>query len=172
VVAALIWAPNPPKDFRAEFDPERYPAAAVDTLRHDRDARIFTNDEWGDYLIWKLYPTHKVFVDGRSDFYGNEFEEKYADVLNVKHGWSATLDRFGVDTILMPPDAPLSGALKESARWRVVYDDGIAVVFRSAARTEGDTISVASASDGAGRDREVTKIKASDRTITTNKSKT
>ena len=172
VVAALMWAPNPPKNFRAEFDPDRYPAAAVDKLRHDREARIFTNDEWGDYLIWKLYPTHKVFIDGRSDFYGNAFEEKFADVLNVKHGWAATLDQFGVDTILMPPDAPLSGALKESARWRVVYDDGIAVVFRSAAVAGGGTISVASASGGTGRDREITKPKASDRAITTTKSKT
>ena len=76
---------------------------------------------------------HKVFVDGRSDFYGDDFEAKYIDVLNVKYGWEKTLSGFGVDTILLPPSAPLSGALKESSRWRVVYDDGIALVFRSGA---------------------------------------
>ena len=103
LVAAVVYAPHPPKKFRAEFDPKFYPAAALATLRSDPAARIFTNDEWGDYLICRLYPAHKVFVDGRSDFYGDDFEDKYIDVLNVKYGWEKTLSGFGVDTILMPP---------------------------------------------------------------------
>ena len=48
---------------------------------------------------------------------------------------------FGVNTILMPPSSPLTGALKESSRWRVVYDDGVSLVFRQ--RTGGETISAA-----------------------------
>ena len=76
-----------PKKFRAEFDPESYPAAAVKMLKADAAARIFTDDEWGDYLIWSLYPKNRVFVDGRSDFYGDDFEDKYIDVLKVKYGW-------------------------------------------------------------------------------------
>ena len=74
-------------------------------------------------------------MDGRSDFYGDDFEEKCADVLNVKYDWEKTLNGFGVDTILLPPSAPLAGALKESSRWRVVYDDGVALVFRPAQKT-------------------------------------
>ena len=35
-------------------------------------------------------------MDGRSDFYGTEFEEKYIDVLNVKYGWEKILGGFGV----------------------------------------------------------------------------
>jgi len=172
LVAALIYAPNPPRKFRAEFDPKSYPAAALATLRGDPSGRIFTHDEWGDYLIYHLYPVHKVFVDGRSDFYGDDFEEKYYDVLNVKYGWEKTLRGFGVDTILMPPDAPLSGALKESSRWRLVYDDGIALVFRSDSRTVGVQVSVAQAGGGEGRDREITKTLASDPAITATKPKT
>jgi hypothetical protein len=133
LVAALLWAPNPPRLFRAEFNPSYYPARALPMLRQDAKARIFTNDEWGDYLIWSLYPGHQVFVDGRSDFYGDNFEASYADILNVKDGWEKTLSRFGVNTILLPPDAPLAGALKLSSRWSVAYDDGIALVFRPAA---------------------------------------
>jgi len=172
LVAALIYAPHPPKKFRAEFDPKSYPAAALATLRSDPAGRVFTNDEWGDYLIYRLYPTHKVFVDGRSDFYGDDFEAKYIDVLNVKYGWEKTLSGFGVDTILLPPSAPLSGALKESSRWHVVYDDGIALVFRSGPRTAGIQVSVAKRGDGEGRDREVTKTLTSDRAITETKPKT
>jgi hypothetical protein len=172
LVAALIFAPNPPRKFRSEFDPKSYPAGAIAMLRSDPGGRVFTHDEWGDYLIYRLYPDHQVYVDGRSDFYGDDFEYKYIDVLRVKYGWEKTLLGFGVDTILMPPNAPLSGALKESSHWRVVYDDGIALVFRSASRNAGVQVSAANSGDGKGRDREITKTQKSDRGITETKPKT
>jgi hypothetical protein len=173
LVAAIVYAPHPPKKFRAEFDPNVYPAAALARLKSNPSARVFTNDEWGDYLI---YSGRKVFVDGRSDFYGNDFENKYVDVLNVKYDWEKTLSNFGVDTILMPPNAPLTGAVKESSRWHVVYDDGIAVVFRANGRTAvqepANQVSAANLGDGDGRDREVTKTEGSDQAITVTKPKT
>ncbi len=161
LVAALLFAPRPPKPFRAEYDPKSYPAGAIEVLRGDSTARVFTHDEWGDYLIWRLYPTGKVFVDGRSDFYGDDFENKYIDVMNVGHDWQKTLDGFGVNTILLPPSAALAGALKENSRWHMVYDDGVAQIFRT-----GTTTSVASLADGDGRDRKVTKTSAGDQAIT------
>ena len=147
-VAALIYAPHPPTLFRPEYDPEAYPAGALAMVRNDSSARIFTNDEWGDYLIYRLYPKHRVFVDGRSDFYGDDFEQKYLDVMNVKYDWQRTLDQFGINTILLSPGTPLAGAVKESSRWRVVYDDGIALVFRPAASGGGASVSSASAAGG------------------------
>jgi len=169
----LLYAPHPPKRLRAEFDPDTYPAGAVEMLRRDGAARIFANDEWGDYLIYRLYPGNRVFVDGRSDFYGSSFEQKYLDVMNVKYGWEDTLDRFGVNTILLPPSAALTGALKESRSWSVVYDDGVAVVFRPAAGAAGSrTNSVTATGDGEGRDRKVTKTEARDQAITETKPRT
>ena len=143
--------------------------AAIRNLPLAPTTRIFTFDQWGDYLIYRLYPKTKVFMDGRSDFYGSTFNQQYLDVIALNYGWDKTLARFGVDTILMPPGTPLAGALKESSHWRVVYDDGIAVVFRP--KTEGTTNSV-TVGDGAGRDREVTKTEASDHRVTQNKTKT
>lgn len=171
LVAAVIWAPHPPKKFRAEFDPDYYPAGALATLRSDVSARIFTNDEWGDYLIWSLYPTNRVFVDGRSDFYGDDFEAKYVDVLNVRTGWENTLAHFGVNTILLPPDAPLTGALKESSRWKVVYDDGISLVFRSSVMGGGQTLSAVAGCGGASRGRGATKTEAGGRPLATEPTK-
>jgi len=180
LLAALLWAPNPPKRFRAEFDPKSFPAGAIETLERIPAARIFTFDQWGDYLIYRLYPNHKVFVDGRCDYFGSDFEKKVADIVSVNHGWDQTLAQFNVDTILMPPSSPLTGVLKESSRWRVVYDDGVSLVFRprgaavsAAAGMEGPQGLPARAFDGgSGRDREVTKTQASDQSILKTKSKT
>jgi hypothetical protein len=172
VVIALVYAPHPPENFRPEFDPKSFPVAAVRMLHLDASTRIFTYDQWGDYLIYRLYPETKVFMDGRSDFYGSEFNQKYLDVITVSYGWEKTLAHFGVDTILMPPSTPLAGALKESARWRVVYDDGVAVIFRSVQKTSGKLAPVARLGGGAGRDRRVTKTTAGDQAITDNIKKT
>ncbi|HSU69707.1 MAG TPA: hypothetical protein VLJ39_22675 [Tepidisphaeraceae bacterium] len=169
LVVALMFAPHPPRKFLAEFDPERYPAKALAAVRPDASSRIFTNDEWGDYLIWSLYPKTGVFVDGRSDFYGDDFEDKsYIDVMKVRFGWEETLSRFGVNTILLPLDASLTGALKESSHWHVVYDDGMALVFRSNEKTVGEPVSASLTGGGFSRDREVTKTKHGDRAITAN----
>lgn len=172
VVAALLYAPNPPQSFRAEFDPKSFPAGAVDMLQKQPAGRIFAHDQWGDYLIYRLYPHTRVFIDGRSDFYGADFGKEYLEVMNVKYDWEKTLGRFGVDTILLPTTAPLAGALKESARWRVVYDDGVALVFRSALKAGGQTVSATVDGDGEGRGREVTNTQARDQAVTEHKSKT
>jgi len=171
LAAAIVLAPHPPAKFRAEFSPKSFPVAAAATLASYPSAHVFTSDQWGDYLIYSLFPRTRVFTDGRSDYYGADFGMKYLDVLNVSVGWEKTLARYGVDTILMPPNSPLTGALKVSPRWRVVYDDGVAVVFRPASKAVGKPVSVASCG-GATRDREITKTAASDRMIANHKTKT
>lgn len=143
ILAALLYAKAPPRLFRAEYDPAAYPAAALAVLENDQSLRIFTNAEWGGYLIYRLYPRIRVFIDGRSDFYGSIFGQKYIDVMNVKYGWRKTLNEYGVNTILLPPNEALCGALKESGDWRVAYDDGIALVFRAVRNDRDNAVSAA-----------------------------
>ena len=131
-LALLFNKPAAGEKFQAEYNPKNYPAAALATVAQP-GARIFADDEWGDYLVYNLWPKGlKVFVDGRSDFYGNKFDQEYIDAISVKYDWAKTLARYGVNTLLLRADAPLAGAVKESSKWRVVYDDGRAIVFRPA----------------------------------------
>jgi hypothetical protein len=137
LLALAMSSPLAGPKLKPEYNPKAYPEAALAELARPGH-RIFTHDEWGDYLIYKLSPQGtKVFVDGRSDFYGAKFDLAYLDVMGVKYDWQQTLARYGVDTILLPVDAPLAGAVKESRRWRVVYDDGRSIVFRLAGETPG-----------------------------------
>ena len=134
LTGALLLSPNPagPK-FTSTYDPTYFPEGALTALREPETHRIFAQDQWGDYLIYHLYPSRQVFIDGRSDFYGDEFGERYLDLLNVKYGWEKTLDKYDIDTIAVSPDIALSSTLKISRDWRVVHDDGVAVVFRRTA---------------------------------------
>lgn len=166
LVAVLFYLPTGVSALTAEYDPQRYPAKALVALEAAGSTRaIFTDDEWGDYLIYRLYPHSKVFVDGRSDFYGGVFDQKYMDALNGKYDWEKTLERYGVETVLLRAEASLASTLKESRRWRLVYDDGLAIAFRSTARDQtrmagaegrpGAQVSAAAGS-GVSRDRKVT----------------
>ncbi len=154
---AIQSAPADNKFLHARYDPKKYPEAALSYLSQP-GLRIFTHDEWGDYLVYNLSPKGvKDFVDGRMDMYGTKFCQAYVDVLNVGYKWQATLDKYGVNTILMPVDAPLTGALKESSRWRVVYDDTRAIIFRRVETGAGSAGKVFTSGSGErGRDLRVT----------------
>jgi len=130
-LALLFTAPNRPGSFVAEYDPHLYPVAALKVLESHVDSRIFADDQWGDYLIYKLYPRYKVFIDGRSDFYGADFDNRLLNLVNAHYDWESSLSEFGIDTVLVRADAPLVEALKKSRQWSVVYDDGFAIVFRA-----------------------------------------
>ncbi len=114
--------------FRTEYDSKTYPVRAAGMLRGQ--SGVLTTDYWGGYLIYRLYPDFRVFMDGRSDFYGLDFSKQYFRVMYGRHDWQAILDRYRVETVLLPVKQSLVGTLKESARWRPVYDDGMAILFR------------------------------------------
>ena len=131
LIAAVSLAANPPAAFHAQFLSDRFPVVAADRfLSHCTSSRIFAHDQWGGYLIYRFYPRLKVFVDGRSDFYGPKFGEDWLRIVNGRYDWQQQLDKFSVDTVLLPGDSALASTMKETKRWRVVYDDGTAIIFQ------------------------------------------
>jgi hypothetical protein len=172
IVALLIANPNATGKLKPEYDPKRYPANALTLLRSDPGSRIFTDDEWGDYLLYQLYPGHKVFVDGRDDFYGQDFEQKYLDLMNVKYDWEKYLSQYRVDTIVLSTKTALASAIKESGHWRTVYDDTLAIVFRAVPERAAESQQFsAGPSGGKDRDPGITKAVNRDRKIVAAKSK-
>ena len=173
LLGLLMYTPSASEKLIATYDLKAYPEHAMQTEAIRTAGAIFTDDEWGDYLIYRQYPHARVFIDGRSDFYGPKFGKAYLDVLAVKHDWESTLSRYKVDAVLLRADSALSGAMKESGNWRLAYDDGIAIVFRLATpsvRIAADapaSTSSAGVPGGKKRDREITNHSTSrDFTIT------
>jgi hypothetical protein len=133
LVAAALYSPAPSPRFRAEFDPRQFPVEAATKLNVREEAgSLFSTDRWGGYLIYRLYPSLKVFIDGRCDMHGTAFVKEYLDILNAQPGWEEGLERYRVSRILIPIYTPLSAALKESRHWRIVKDDGVAILFAKA----------------------------------------
>ena len=118
--------------FEAGFDAEEFPVAAISKLQALRPAHLFTKDQWADYLIYRFFPSARVFADGRSDFYGENFTARYLDILNAHYDWQKRLRQFHVDAVLIPVDCPLATALKETRGWQLVFDDGRSILFAKA----------------------------------------
>jgi len=115
---------------RAHFDGKRFPVAAADFLAaRGIRSQVFNPDYWGGYLIYRLGPGYKVFMDDRHDFYGEPFVRDYIELKDIQPGWQEVLDKQKVNWVLIPPEWTLSNALKELPQWRVLYDDHRAILF-------------------------------------------
>jgi hypothetical protein len=114
----------------AYFDDKRFPVEAAQVIA-DRDVRepIFCPDQWGGYLIYRLYPQTKVLVDDRHDLYGDQFFKGYLKVVFVQPGWNKMLDERYVNWILVQKNSSLGTILEQTPPWKLVHEDGTAVLF-------------------------------------------
>lgn len=113
----------------AAFPSKRLPVAAssvVATL--PASAHILAPDTFGGYLIYRFNGERKVFVDGRSDFYGVEFMDRYSGLLQGAPGWTHEFNRWNFTYALLPPGLALVPAL-EASGWREIYRDRTAVLL-------------------------------------------
>jgi hypothetical protein len=129
------------KGYEGEFDPDTFPGQAIPLIRSSSARRIFTYDQWSDYLIYRLYPSVQVFVDGRSDFYGDDLLLASQHIVEGRYDWSRQLSRFAVDMVIVKPESPLSTILKTASGWKLLFDDGKVLIFEMKSRRRESSIS-------------------------------
>ncbi len=106
-----------------------YPVAAVAYLQqHPPAGPIFNDYAWGGYLIFKLYPNLRVFIDGRADVYGDDLV-LYMNAYYLQKNWQQALVARKVTTVIVPSDCPLASALRETPEWSLRYRDSVAAIF-------------------------------------------
>jgi hypothetical protein len=114
---------------------EQFPQKAVAFLRAGGyPGRIFVYYDWGGYAIWRLYPEYRVFVDGRADLYGDDFQgndllSQFKLAVQLRTGWREVLDRWQVETVVVPPSSALAQALVLDPAWRVPFSDSKAIIL-------------------------------------------
>ncbi|MBI3697541.1 MAG: hypothetical protein HY238_22230 [Acidobacteria bacterium] len=129
VVAGFLLDSGPPA-WRVEFPRERFPQAALARAEeYIVGQHVFTSDQWGDYLIYRYFPRLRVFIDGRSDFYGPAIGRQYLEAQQAQYGWEEIFRQYGFETALLPAEWPLATVLKAHPGWELHYDDGRALLF-------------------------------------------
>jgi hypothetical protein len=113
------------------FNPQRFPVAAADFIRQTKpEGNMFSNDQFGGYLIYRLYPQIKVFVDGRSDFYRQgAVLEDFDRIVMVNPQWSESLNKYDVQWMVLQRNEPLATVALMSGQWTSVHEDSVALVL-------------------------------------------
>ncbi|HEV8702710.1 MAG TPA: hypothetical protein VGV60_15655 [Candidatus Polarisedimenticolia bacterium] len=129
--------------------PDNEPSRAVDFLdREGLGRRLYNDVRFGGYLIWRRFPEHPVFIDGRNEVYPRLLREVFAS-LNDSRAWQAFLEGHGIDAalvryspalerVMIPgangrPDRVLERAFSANhfprQDWALVYWDDDAMIF-------------------------------------------
>ena len=113
----------------AQFDSREMPMAAVSRAREaGLQGRIFNNFTWGGYLLLE-WPEQRIFIDGMTDFLGNDVMKSYMKITALDPGWEEELNAWDVSVVLLPPSSRLVWALRRSGGWNVWYEDGVATIL-------------------------------------------
>jgi hypothetical protein len=123
----------------------KFPVGAADYLLANRvPGPLFNTYEHGGYLIWRLWPQYKVFIDGRS--LSETLYKDYQQILSntnsvaeeVAGPRADLLKRYGIQAVVMNTFEfnrggayTLALALGNPATtdWQLVYDDAQSLVF-------------------------------------------
>ncbi len=109
---------------------DHFPVGAASyILQNQLPGPIFNSYDFGGFLIWKLYPSAKVFIDGRADLYGDDFLQHFIRVYEVQENPGSEFDREGIRTIIVEPGSALAAFLRGQNQWRRVYEDPLSVIF-------------------------------------------
>lgn len=114
-----------------QAEAKAFPERAVAYLQ-SHPGSVFNHYDWGGYLIWKLYPATRVFIDGRADLYGEPILDQFAATYQLKGEWREPLQYWDIHTVLIPPDSAMAVGLGNAPGWKVAYADSQAVVFSRA----------------------------------------
>ena len=117
-------------DFNVENERRTLPVDAVEWIQEEQPpAPMFNSYNWGGYLIWRLWPDYLVFVDGRTDLFGDELLSQYLEVRFARPGFQGVLDEYGVNFVLTESGDFTDNFLALDDGWRLAYSDEVAVVY-------------------------------------------
>lgn len=108
-----------------------YPVGAVNFIKKQGlSGKIVTKFEWGEYLIWELYPRSLVAFDGRYEtVYPWEVEEKFIEFIDAHPRWRVFLEDYPPDLILLDKRMEIVELIGKETHWRQIYEDDSCVLF-------------------------------------------
>jgi len=113
------------------FDPDVFPIAAIDALDESGlpEGNVFNEFIWGGYLLYRVWPDRLVFIDGQTDFYGEDLTATHRQTVEARGDWRAVLDEYQIQWVILPPDRGLSPWLDQSPEWESIYSDDTTSVW-------------------------------------------
>jgi hypothetical protein len=131
LLVTLAWSPLATlRLVPGEFNGRVFPVMAVQKAREaGLQGRIYNEFIWGGYIL-KEWPEMKVFIDGQTDFYGEELTREHWNIGWLQPGWREKMRKRDIELVLVPTRAPLAQELVRDAGWRIWHCDPTAVLLQ------------------------------------------
>ncbi len=124
-----------------------YPKKAVDfILRNNIPGNMFNDFNSGAYLIGKTYPRRKVFIDGRTEVYGQDFVKAYDKIIKKADisEFKKLIDKYNLNAAFfnIAPGYPkeLMNYLYLNPEWKLVFFSDSGIVFLKDTQLNRDII--------------------------------
>ncbi|NQT93991.1 MAG: hypothetical protein HQ559_14615 [Lentisphaerae bacterium] len=114
-----------------EVEPRRFPVQAVQFMKeNDVKGNALVFFDWAEYCIWHLYPSCKVFMDGRfRSAYSEKTIDDYFDFLYRGPRGPAALREYPTDIVLLHRENSAHAVMRLASRWVLVFESPTAVLF-------------------------------------------
>jgi hypothetical protein len=116
-----------------------FPVEAANFIQENKLAgRMFNSYTAGGYLVWELWPEHKVFIDGREDVYLEPgVLDDYTRCFNSRSDWQNVVDKYDIDFAVVRypeqaptrPDDSLDTLAFPRNEWGLVYFDDVVAIY-------------------------------------------
>jgi hypothetical protein len=134
VVVPFLW---PQKEAELQRQVGKYfPVDAVRFISsRSEPGPLFNDFGWGGYLIWSL-PSTRVSIDGRTNVHSAPRIVRSYLTWSGNSDWASDPDLQKARLILAPRTQALVSILRLHPRYRVIYEDKLAVVFQKEEQTD------------------------------------
>ncbi|HOE19031.1 MAG TPA: hypothetical protein PK344_16645 [Syntrophorhabdaceae bacterium] len=76
----------------------------------------------GRYLMHELHPQYRTFIDARLHLFSREVVSDYLKIMRGHRDALRIIEKYDVDTVVLPKDLVLVETLKTEKGWRVIYE--------------------------------------------------
>jgi len=114
-----------------QLEAKELPVQAVEFVQQNHLAGPLYNEfGWGGYLLWSLH--QPVAIDGRAALYGDQRIDRSVSTWEGRPNWASDPQLQSAGMVIGPVSSPLTQLLRTDARFRLAYEDKLAVVFVAA----------------------------------------
>jgi tetratricopeptide (TPR) repeat protein len=130
-----IYEENRLKSLLLGITAKTYPVKAADFIvEHKLPGNLFNLFNCGSYLVYRLYPERKVFIDGRTELYGGDFFKDYLKILSLNRNTINVLfKKYNINTVLLSENSVETSKLAryffDEPDWALVYFDEDSLIF-------------------------------------------
>jgi len=122
--------------FKLGVDKKMYPDGAIGFIKRFKpEGKMVNYREWGGYILYHLYPSYKVFIDGRIPESAGDTTIAYEAIAEAKPDFEKYLDKYNIDIIIAnyivfrrAPDDPIQ-PIAYNPGWSLVFWDDNSLVY-------------------------------------------